>query len=485
MSISGTIASALSGLTVAARAAEVVSSNVANARTAGYARRTLEIAPRAVGAAGQGVQAVAVLRATDPIVTGDRRLAEAGAAERQTRADFLSGIESLLGRPEDQGSITARIAAFDAALVEASSRPDADTRLSAVVESARGIMRNLSAAANEVQRARETADGQIGASVRQINDALAGIADFNAQILSLNSTDRDTSALMDQRQRLIDGISELVPLREVDRGQGLIALYSVGGAVLIDGGRPAVLGFTAAGVVTAEMTQTSGALSGLTLNGRSISTAAEGSLSGGKLSAQFALRDSVAPGVQSELDTLARDLVERFSDPAVDTTLTPGNPGIFTDLGGPFVPANTAGLSLRLRLNPAVDPNQGGQLWRIRDGVEAIAPGPTGNSRLLVALNDALNAPRLPSSGSSGAGARSHSVLAGQIVSSIASGRLTAETEASYSTARAEALRSLELENGVDTDRELQDLLMIEQSYAANARVLQTVDDMIQILLGV
>ena len=483
MSISSTVASALSGLTAAARAAELVSSNVANARTEGYARRTLELAPRNVGASGQGVQVVAVVRATDPIITGDRRLAEAGAAERQTRADFFSNIESLLGSPEEAGSISARIAAFDASLIEAASRPDADTRLSAVLDAARGILRNLSAAATEVQRARETADGQIGASVRQINDALTGIASFNSQILSLTSTGRDTSALMDQRQRLIDGIAPLVPLREVDRGNGLIALYSVGGAVLIDGDRPAHLGFTPAGVVTAGMTLASGALSGLTVNGRPVATGESGPLSGGKLSAQFALRDSLAPGVQAQLDMAARDLVERFADPGVDTTLTPGNPGLFTDLGGPFVATNEAGLSSRLRLNPAVDPSQGGQLWRLRDGVQATGPGPTGNSRLLVALHDALNAPRLPATG--GAGARSHAVLAAQMVSGVAAGRLTAETEASYSTARADALRVLELENGVDTDRELQDLLTIEKAYAANARVLQTVDQMIQLLLEV
>ncbi|MGQ0564876.1 MAG: flagellar hook-associated protein FlgK [Gemmobacter sp.] len=482
MSISGTVASALSGLTVAARAAELVSSNVANARTEGYARRSLEITPRTVGATGQGVQVAAVVRATDPVVTGDRRLAEAGAAERQARADFLSGIESLLGSPEEEGSLTARVAALDAALIEAASRPDAETRLAAVLDAARGVMRTLSATATEVQRARETADGQIGASVRQINDALSGIAAFNAQILSLGSTGRDTSALMDQRQRLIDGIAPLIPLREVDRGGGQIALYSSGGAVLIDGSRPAQLGFTPAGVVTAEMTLASGALSGLTLNGRAISMAEGGPLSGGALSAQFALRDSVAPEVQAQLDRLARDLVERFADPAVDGTLVTGDAGLFTDLGGPFLAANEAGLSTRLRLNPAVDPAQGGQIWRLRDGVRATAPGPAGESRLLVALRDALVSNRAPSPGET---PRSHAVLAAQVVSGLAADRLSAETEASYGTARADALRVLELENGVDTDRELQDLLMIEQAYAANARVLRTVDEMIQLLLGV
>ena len=39
------------------------------------------------------------------------------------------------------------------------------------------------------------------------------------------------------------------------------------------------------------------------------------------------------------------------------------------------------------------------------------------------------------------------------------------------------------LETGVDTDREVQDLLMLEQAYAANARVIQVIDEMIDRLL--
>jgi len=38
---------------------------------------------------------------------------------------------------------------------------------------------------------------------------------------------------------------------------------------------------------------------------------------------------------------------------------------------------------------------------------------------------------------------------------------------------------------GVDTDAEMQSLLLIEQSYAANARVIQTVSDMLDILMQI
>jgi flagellar hook-associated protein 1 FlgK len=40
------------------------------------------------------------------------------------------------------------------------------------------------------------------------------------------------------------------------------------------------------------------------------------------------------------------------------------------------------------------------------------------------------------------------------------------------------------LQDGVDTDAELQILLQVEQAFSANARVVQTIDDLIQQLIG-
>ena len=80
-------------------------------------------------------------------------------------------------------------------------------------------------------------------------------------------------------------------------------------------------------------------------------------------------------------------------------------------------------------------------------------------------------------------GSRSFASLGADLISTVASDRLTAEGERSFASARAEALKTAELENGVDTDQEMQNLLLVEQSYAANARVINAVDDMIQQLL--
>ncbi|HEX9856935.1 MAG TPA: flagellar basal body protein, partial [Paracoccaceae bacterium] len=75
MSISATLASALSGLTAASRAAELVSSNVANALTEGYARRELSLGARGLAGGGQGVQIIGVTRTVDQALLSDRRVA--------------------------------------------------------------------------------------------------------------------------------------------------------------------------------------------------------------------------------------------------------------------------------------------------------------------------------------------------------------------------------------------------------------------------
>ncbi|NEY91161.1 flagellar hook-associated protein FlgK [Tabrizicola oligotrophica] len=484
MSISGSLSSALSGLTAAAKAAEVVSSNIANATTAGYSRREVITTARAVGQTGQGVSIVGVRRHVDPVLLADRRRAEATEAERVARSSFFQRLEAAIGTADSAVSLGGRIAEFDTALLEAASLPDSEARLARVIDTARNLASQIGGAAEAVQTARAEADDRIEADVDLLNRTLAQISELNGNIRATYAGARDPSALIDQRQQLIDSIASVVPLREIARDDGQIALYTTGGAMLVDG-QAAVFGFDPAGLVTAEMSIGAGSLSGLTLNGRPVATSGSDSpISGGSLAAHFEVRDQLAPEAQRELDALARDLLERFADPAVDATLAPGQAGLFTDDGGNFLPADEAGLAQRLALNAVVDPRQGGGLWHLRDGIGATTPGLAGNAAGLVALHAALTSARTPASGPFMAGARSFAALQGDLLSGCVSDRLTAETEAGYAAARAEALTQLELAAGVDTDQEMQSLLLVEQAYTANAKVIQTIGAMIDTLLG-
>ena len=83
------------------------------------------------------------------------------------------------------------------------------------------------------------------------------------------------------------------------------------------------------------------------------------------------------------------------------------------------------------------------------------------------------------------AGSRNLSQLASALTSSVAGQRLLADNETSFSTARLNALTDIEARGGVNTDEEMRSLLVVEQVYAANAKVLQALDDMLKILMGI
>lgn len=481
MSITSALAGALSGLSATSRQAEILSSNVANATTPGYARRQVGLGAAVLAGHGQGVQVLGVTRDVDRHLLGERRVAQAGGGDRDVRAEFLQRVEQTLGTADNPSSLAARLAAFDQALVESSGRPESQARLNSVATTAKSLMAGLAAATTDIQNARASADRRIGEEVGKLNSTLQQLHELNVNLRSFTGAGRDVSALLDERQRLVDQISAIVPVREIPRDLNQIALFTVGGAPLLEGSA-AVIGFTPVHTITPEMTQALGGLSGISINGRPYDTAGSASpILGGTLGALFSVRDELAVGAQGKLDAAARDLVERFA--GLDPTLAPGAAGLFTDGGGAFDPLDEAGLAGRLRLNPAADPAQGGALFRLRDGLGAATEGPPGNGTLLTALHAALTGARPLASTGFPAGNRSFAVLTSDILSDASAMRLSAQSEQSFSAARLTALTDLEAQNGIDTDQEMQELLVLEKNYAANAKVIQAVADMIDTLI--
>ncbi|GAA0290801.1 flagellar hook-associated protein FlgK [Rhodovulum strictum] len=482
MSLTGSLSNALSGLNAASRGTQVVASNIANAQTDGYGRRSLETSAHILG----GVRVDGVRRDINQALISDRRLSQAETGGAGIRADALSRIVAALGTPDEPDSIAARIAALESALVSAASRPDSNSRLADVLFAAQAVAGTIKSAANDIQAMRMDAEKAIATDVRTLNDSLAAIAELNAKISSNHGTRADISALYDQRQVLVDRVAEIVPLRQIPREHGMIALYTTTGAALVDG-PPSEFGFAPVGMIVSEMTIDSGALSGLTLNGKPVSTTGSyAPMGGGRLGALFEQRDIIAPDAQESLDALARDLIERFQDPSLDPSLVAG---LFTDGANAYdptaVPPQEPGLSERIAVNALVDPDKGGALWRLRDGLGAIAPGDVGDTRLLDALAGALSMGRPASSGPFAGQVFSAATFAAETVSRVSVKAQRAIENEGFAMARTNALKEAELQGGVDTDAELQRLMLYEQAYAANARVIQTVDQMIRLLMEI
>jgi flagellar hook-associated protein 1 FlgK len=480
MSLSNALSNAFSGLTANSRAAALVSGNIANAATESYGRRSLALSAAGAGMTG-GVRIDQVVRHVDQSVLADRRLADAGLGHGAAMLGFAMQMEAAVGASDAPGSLVDRLTSFENALLSSASNPASTQRLETVAKTADDLAKSLNAMSRKVQEARENADSAIAADVATLNVTVEQVDRINTEIVKAQRVDGDTASLRDARQRLIDGLSEIVPLRVVQRKDGEVALFTTGGAALLDG-RPAQIEFEASPQITPDMTRDNGALSGLTLDGKPVSS--ERLFEGGRLAAQFAVRDGEAVSLQAALDGIARDLVERLGPGGPDTTLTPGDPGVFTDAGGAFDPLDEVGLAGRIALNDTVAPGST-DLWRLRDGLNAATRGPEGDGYLLQGMSDALEAITLPGSAGLSQTPGSFADRVSGFSAGITASRVREENENAYLSARQTSLQEIELRNGVDTDAELQRLMQIEQSYAANAQVMSSVDEMMQRLLRI
>src|SRR5262249_11056196 len=89
----------------------------------------------------------------------------------------------------------------------------------------------------------------------------------------------------------------------------------------------------------------------------------------GNLAGLAQLRDQIAPTYQAQLDEMARGVISSLAESDQSGGAGPDLAGLLTWSGGPGLPApGTAGVAGSITLNPAADPQQGGDLDRVRDG---------------------------------------------------------------------------------------------------------------------
>ena len=337
---------------------------------------------------------------------------------------------------------------------------------------------------------RSDADKAISQDVAKVNQNLKQIQALNADIQALSVTDTSVPTLIDQRERLIDEVNVIIPIRIQAKEDNVVHIYTAGGQFILQESA-AVLEFTHNPVITTPMVYDpagGGALSGLTLRGQDITPGSGNPLQirEGSLAGHFAVRDQITVEHLERVDQFAADLISRFENSAVDPTLAAGDPGLFTDNGSALDTSIISGLSGRIAVNALADASQGGDPARLRDGLQAAGPGPLNSDVLPRNLLDALTA-QSPAGGIPGlAGSLSSFEIVSGIVEIVGIQRTSSEASAARLTSTRETLADGEADQiGVDTDQELQALIQIEQAFAANVQVIQTASRMLQELLEI
>lgn len=480
MSISSAIVTARSGLDAIGARADLVATNVANASTPGYVRRALSVSETILGAQTAGVQVEGIDRSTNARLTGERRLLASDFAQAEILSSSWASLSQRIGEDIESSTLFQRLNSFETALRDAALSPESTTHANQVVQSAKDLVTEFNALGDLITERRFQADQDIADSVAIVNASLQEISDLNRSLASLDRSTAQAAALFDERGRVLDRISEHIPIQTFERDSGAIDVLTPEGAYLVAG--PArTIEFTPSNTMSPGFSLAGGELSGLTVDGVEITPGAPsfGAVSSGSLAALFTLRDTDLPTLQNQLDTMAQDMIDRFADPAIDPTLLVGDPGLFLDSDS----AAGAGIASRLEINALVDPVQGGASWRLRDGLGAITQGSPGNTTILTGLVGALDQVRTVTQPGL-QGSYSASDLIAQLGSLAGQNRIQNEAVRSSVTLQHDAVKQVEAaETGVDIEREMQDLLLIEQAYAANARVLEAASQMINQLM--
>ena len=467
MTFSSALSNALSGMNAAQTALQVRGNNIANAATPGYARRDVALAARSPSG---GVSVDGIVRAEATRLMATALSAGAASADAGARAEAAAALSGLLGEPGDETGLYAAMTGFEHALADLSGTPESEAFQARLLSATEGLAGTFNRLGDEAQAMRARADADIEAGVRAVNDALSALHELNRRA----ERDGGLSALPEERQGHIDAIAAQLDVRVTREDDGRVRIATAGGVPLL-GEAPRPLAFVPTGAIAAGQTMIGGALSGLAAGGIDLTPGTIQGLTGGQLAGAFAVRDEAAPRFAERLDALAEDVASRLAGADADA----GGQGLLVVTTGP-------GAASSLSVNAAVDPGMGGALWRLRDGLAASAPGPAAGEGVLPALRRALAEARPVPGATGGPAAVSASGAIERLASSLGTERLAADARAAASGARAQGARdALLIETGVNTDAEMQALLTIEQAYAANARVVQVVSDMMQRLLEI
>lgn len=340
MGLSQALSTAMSGLRANQAALSLVSSNVANAETSGYVRKTANQVQMATGAGG--VQTIGVNRALDEYIQAQLRTETSGASYARVRADFLANLQNVYGDPSSSSTLEATFNALTGALQALSASPESQSARTAVINAAQSMAQQLNSATQGIQSLRANAELGLSNAVSVANNAMAQIAKINKQVQGNVAQDASTAALLDQRDQYITQLSQLMDIRVVAGSGNQVSIFTNAGVQLV-GADAAQLAFNAQGTVTPSTVWDSDPaksnLGSIVINfpnGGSIDLIASNSIRSGSIAAYLELRDKTLVQAQEQVDQLAASLASALSDKTTSTPVTSGaQSGFSFDLAAP------------------------------------------------------------------------------------------------------------------------------------------------------
>jgi flagellar hook-associated protein 1 FlgK len=226
-------------------AIDIAAHNVSNANTPGHSRQVATLrgsarlnplgftASRAPVNMGQGVEIASINRIRDVFIDYQVRweLSELGSWEMQ--ADQLEQTERILGEPS-QNSLQNALTRFVNSLDELSKRPESSSTRATVREEAKALCNLFNHIHLRLREQQSEINYQIETKVSQINSYAEQIRDLNIRIMDLEATGQHALDLKDRRDVLSDELSKLIRV-DIDEQKSGMVTVRLGNRNLVEG----------------------------------------------------------------------------------------------------------------------------------------------------------------------------------------------------------------------------------------------------------
>lgn len=221
--------------------------NIANVNTEGYSRQRVNfvtsspfpvpsrVQPQIPGQVGTGVDMGTVVRIRDKFLDTQYRAESSKLSYWKARSEALSRMEDLLNEPSDNG-LSKTMDLFWQSLQELAANPENAGARAVVAERGLTLAETFNHLSKSLQSIQADLREQIElGSVMDINSLVMQIDDINKQIQKIEPHGFLANDLYDDRDRLIDQLSEIVNIKvtyskssnstnELDVAEGLVSI---------------------------------------------------------------------------------------------------------------------------------------------------------------------------------------------------------------------------------------------------------------------
>ncbi|MDP6980486.1 MAG: flagellar hook-associated protein FlgK [Myxococcota bacterium] len=455
----------------------VTAHNIANVNTPGYTRQRQAIEAAlplnsATGSIGTGVEQRTIERVHDSFIQARLIQEHASQGSLEQEVGVLSQLDSLFNEQGGDGITPQLSRLYDSfSTLAAASEPDQPNERANLIGVAQTVVATFNRFDSQMTDLQRSTDSAIVGLLPEVNKLLEQIAALNQEIAKAESL-APANDLRDEQERLIRDLASKMEISTIEDNQGLTTVMFEGGIPLVEGQMTSSL--LAVPDPSHPFDPTFSSIHVQTGNQTFDVTSR---ITGGELGGLLLSRDVHIADARNDLDALAFTLAQTVNDQhSLGFDLNGAAGGDFFSVVDPTQVSGAAG---SISVATAIENDHGAIAAA---GLASAESGDTANADLLAGLRSALLPSYQPGDLAGAPSGLSQTVI--QQSASMISSRGRASELANFSLSQQNQVlgeiqdRRDEI-SGVSLDEEVTDLIRLQSSYQANARVISTVNEML------